>query len=75
LATYGEEKVRKSIEAGAVDLMLITSSIDENKIEELAALVENQSGDWIILDKDGSAGKTLDGLGGIGAILRYKLQL
>jgi peptide chain release factor subunit 1 len=75
LATYGEEKVRKALDAGAVDLMLITSSIDENKIEELAKLVENQSGDWIILDKDGRDGKTLDGLGGIGAILRYKLQL
>ena len=75
LATYGEEKVRKALNAGAVDLMLITSSIDENKIEELAKIVENQSGDWIILDKDGRDGKTLDGLGGIGAILRYKLQL
>ncbi len=75
LATYGEEKVRKALTAGAVELMLITSSIDENKIEELAGIVESQGGDWIILDKDGRDGKTLDGLGGIGAILRYKLQL
>ena len=75
MATYGEEKVRKALDAGAVDLMLVTSSIDENKIEELAKIVENQSGDWIILDKEGRDGKTLDGLGGIGAILRYKLQL
>tara|TARA_Y100000034_G_scaffold137028_1_gene218831 strand:+ start:1371 stop:2468 length:1098 start_codon:yes stop_codon:yes gene_type:complete len=75
LATYGEEKVRKALDMGAVELMLITDTFNEDQISELAGIVEAQGGDWIILDKNGRDGKTLDGLGGVGAILRYKLQL
>ena len=75
LATYGEEKVRKAIKMGAVESILITDTFNENQIEEISNLVEAQGGGWVIIDKDGRDGKTLDGLGGIGAILRYKLQL
>jgi len=75
LAAYGEEKVRKALKMGAVESILITDTFNEDQIEEITNLVEAQGGDWIIIDKDGREGKTLDGIGGIGAILRYKLQL
>ena len=75
LATYGEEKVRKALDVGAVESILITDSFNEDQITEIVEIVEAQGGTWIIIDKNGRDGKTLDGLGGGGAILRYKLQL
>jgi protein pelota len=74
LAAYGEENVKKSAEMGAIELMLISDSNDEDKIEKFADLIEAQRGDWIIISSISREGQTLDGLGGIGAILRYKIN-
>ncbi len=74
LATYGEENVKKASELGAIELMLISDSKSEDDIEKFADLVEAQRGDWIIISSSSREGQTLDGLGGVGAILRYKVN-
>ena len=74
LATYGNDNVKKAAEMGAVELMLISDSKDEDEIEKFADLIEAQRGDWIIISSISREGQTLDGLGGVGAILRYKVN-
>lgn len=72
LATYGKDNVQKALDSGAVELLLITDTFNEEDIEKFAELTENQRGDWIIINKKSREGQTLDGIGGIGVILRYK---
>ena len=62
--------------------MLITDKFiqkkrTENKyqgIEEIMKHIDNSKGDIFIISSDHEAGKKMDGLGGIGAILRYKIN-
>jgi len=74
LAAYGEKNVKKALERGAVELLLISDSFDENEIEKYGNLSEKQRGDWIVINKESRDGTTLDGIGGIGSILRYKIN-
>lgn len=74
LATYGNDNVKKAAELGAIELMLISDSKDDDEIEKFADLIETQRGDWIIISSISREGKTLDGIGGVGAILRYKVN-
>ena len=74
LATYGEDNIKKVAELGAIELLLISDSKSEDEIEKFVELVEDQRGDWIIISSISRGGQTLDGLGGVGAILRYKVN-
>jgi len=82
LATYGIKYVREAALSGAVKDLLITDSLiqkfrDENKyneIDEIMSLVESSSGNINIISSEHEAGKKLNGLTGIAAILRYKLK-
>ncbi|MFT4297800.1 MAG: mRNA surveillance protein pelota [Candidatus Woesearchaeota archaeon] len=78
--TYGFDYVREKAESGAVEVLLVTTGIikqhRENesfeKLESLMKLVEQSNGKVIIITSSNDAGKRLDGIAGIGAILRYK---
>jgi len=82
LAAYGIKEVKEAVNSGAVAMLLITDSLiqktrQEDKykeIEELMRLVEQMKGEIFIISADNEAGKKLNGLGGIGAILRFKLR-
>lgn len=82
LAAYGLEETKNAVNAGAVKLFLITDSMirktrEENTykaIEIMMKTVEKTKGSVNIISSDNEAGKKLDGLGGIAAILRYKLN-
>ena len=81
LATYKFANVKKAVEAGAVDDLLLTDSLiadyrEKNKFEELEQLidaVEGQGGKVNIISSDNEAGDKLDGLGGIALLLRFKI--
>ena len=81
LATYKFANVKKAVEAGAVDDLLLTDSLiadyrEKNKFEELEQLidaVEGQGGKVNIISSDNEAGDKLDGLGGIAVLLRFKI--
>ncbi len=74
LANYGAEQVRYALQNGAVDRLLITD--EEVRSDQGDALVqlahENQS-DFTIINTMHDAGKKLQGLGGIAALLRFKI--
>ena len=77
---YGLAEVKEKAEAGAVESLLISTNIidkyrDEEKFQEiegLMELVEQINGKVVIITSSNDAGKKLDGIAGIGAILRYK---
>ncbi len=80
LACYGWNEVQKGVEAGAVETLLVTDRFIAAKRQaggylELDALmkrVDALKGKIRIISSAGE-GATLDGLGGIAALLRYRL--
>lgn len=79
---YGLKETRNSVNAGAVESLAITDSFikksRENgsygEIERLMKLTEKTKGEVHIISSEHDGGKKLDGLGGIAALLRYKLE-
>jgi len=81
-AAYGLKEVELAVNSGAVDKLLVTDrfimkSREDNKyylIDELMKKTDYIKGEITIISSEHDAGKKLDGLGGVGAILRYKLR-
>ncbi|MBD3354632.1 mRNA surveillance protein pelota [Candidatus Woesearchaeota archaeon] len=82
LGSYGLKEVEKAAAAGAVKVLLITDNFidkkrDEGKykkVDEVMKMTDKTKGGVHIISSEFEGGKRLDGLGGIGAILRYKLN-
>ncbi|MEM4239941.1 MAG: mRNA surveillance protein pelota [Candidatus Woesearchaeota archaeon] len=80
-AAYGMIETKQAAEAGAVSNLLVTDQLvkslrEENRFSELDSImktVERTKGKVWIISAEHEGGKRLQGLGGIGAILRYKL--
>jgi len=83
-AVYGPEAVAEAAEYGAVETLLILDQrlreerggegewgIDANGVIES---VERQGGDVTVFSAEFDPGKQLSGLGGIAALLRYRIQ-
>jgi protein pelota len=82
LATYGLAETRGAADAGAVETLLVTNELirkhkaDKSEvIENTMNAVENAGGKIVIVSEEHELGKQLEGLGGIGAILRYRLNI
>ena len=81
LATYGYQQVAKCVEQGAVALLLVSTGLIKEKREEdsftslenMMKQTERMAGKVAIINAENEAGQQIDGLGGIGAILRYNL--
>ncbi|MBN1502819.1 mRNA surveillance protein pelota [Candidatus Woesearchaeota archaeon] len=82
LAVYGFNEVRVAIEAGAVSDLLISDAFIHGKrqeaqfeeVDELMKKTEKINARVHIITSEHEGGKKLDGLGGIAALLRYKLN-
>jgi len=82
LAVYGIRETSKASKAGAIKTLLITDDIihkyrQENKYEKVDGIMkttDSSKGEVHIISTDHEAGKKLKGLGGIAAILRYKIN-
>ncbi len=80
-AVYGKKDVKQMAEQGAVETLLVTDTLikkfrAENKFSELDQIMKSgdkNNGKVQLISGYHEGGKKLDGLGGIGAILRYKL--
>lgn len=79
-ATYGWNEVKKASEQGAIEQLLITTKLvnkfrEKNNFKELdetLTIAATSKGTIIFISSDNEAGKRLDGLGGIAALLRYR---
>ncbi len=82
LAVYGWKEVQQACEAGAVRILILTDALIHQKklsghYEELDLMMKHSDalqGGINILSSEQEAGKRIDGLGGIAALLRYKLN-
>jgi len=80
LAVYGKGVI-EAVNAGAVKLLLFTDRVIEKSreldkfadFERLIDAVEQQGGEVHIISTDHEAGEKLDALGGIAALLRFKI--
>jgi protein pelota len=78
---YGIKETANAVDAGAVEHLLITDKLikqarEENTfalLDKLMKTVDKAKGKVWIISTEHEAGKKLQGLGGIGALLRYKL--
>jgi protein pelota len=72
---YGLDEVRQATGKGAVETLMVTNKMIRNKdIEAVLKDVEKAQGKVVIVSLKHEAGRKLTSLGGIGAILRYKIQ-
>ena len=74
---YGEEEVRKALQYGAIETLLISDEklmgSKEIEIEGMLGEVERARGKIVVFSTEFEPGKRLNGLGGIAAILRFKI--
>lgn len=82
LGAYGIKEVEETARMGAIKELLICDKFiikmrQDNKyykLEEIMNLVEKSKGEIHIISSEHDGGKRLNGLGGIGAILRYNVN-
>jgi len=82
LGIYGFDEVKSAVDAKAVAKLLVTDELiqklrsdnDFRKLDSLMRAVDKAGGDVHIIAVANEGGKKLKGIGGIGAVLRYKLN-
>lgn len=73
LCTYGYDEVKKSLETGAAEIVMITEDILPEMVSNPVTQLARETGAKLYVFSDnGEAGKMLRGFGGIAAILRFK---
>ncbi len=81
-AMYGLKETEEASSFNAVKTLLITNSCIQKsrvdnyygRIEKVLRAVDNAGGEIMIVSSEHDGGKKLDGLGGLGAITRYKMK-
>jgi len=82
LAAYGFAQCSGAVEAGAVRILIVTDLLIKKRretgtfaeLEEVMKKAEQMKGEVHLISSSHDAGKRLDGLGGVGALLRYRIQ-
>jgi len=74
MATYGEKQVLDAIRQGAVDLLLISESLPDDKLELLENEAKQMGTKVLICSSETREGAQLKDFGGIAAILRYEIH-
>jgi peptide chain release factor subunit 1 len=71
---YKYEDVKKSLEYGAVSLLLISKDLDFSKTRELRELAINAGTEIEMISTETEEGDQFNKLSGVGAFLRFKLE-
>ena len=81
LGAYGDAEVRKAVEFGAVEELLITdkklregTEQERRRMDNLVRGVEKTRGAFHIVSTEHPAGEQLHRLGGLAAILRFRIN-
>ncbi|MBW6442221.1 peptide chain release factor aRF-1 [Patescibacteria group bacterium] len=70
----GEEKVKRALELGSVDTLFLSEKVPKSKIKELTKIAEDMSSDIRLISTEITEGEQFFNIGGIGAILRFKIS-
>lgn len=74
LVTYGPREVRQAVDAGAVELLLVLEPLLREKgLDPLLKAVEEARGKVMVVSEHHEAGKKLEALGGMAALLRFRV--
>ncbi len=71
---YGMENVKKAMEIGAVETLILSKKIGKNEISDLRQRAENISAKVELVSEETEEGVQFRSLGGIGAVLRFQIQ-
>jgi protein pelota len=72
---YGRAEVTEAVDAGAVEMLLVSDVVVRDlEIERLMHDVESARGAVVLMSHHHEAGLKLEGLGGVGALLRYPIR-
>lgn len=75
LVSYGMNEVKTAAEAGAVkQLLILDELLRDEGVEKIMDITENLGGEVMVVSSEHEGGKQLQSLGGIAALLRYKMQ-
>jgi len=75
LFAYGEAEVRAAAEAGAITILLVLDTkLRTSSVDELLKKVEDSKGEFVIVSSLHEAGRRLESLGGVAALLRYRMS-
>ena len=75
LGTYGTQQVIDAATAGAVErLLILDTKLRENDFDDVVRAVEAQKGSVLVVSSQHDGGRELSALGGMGAILRYRME-
>jgi len=74
LATYGVKEVKNALFNGAVERLLIVDTlVRKDTGEELLKIAKQNNSEFTIINTIHEAGKKIEGIGGVGALLRFKI--
>ena len=72
---YGFDEVENALDAGAIETLLVTDKlVRTKKADGLLEKAKKTKSKFMIISTFHEAGKKLEGLGGVGALLRYKIS-
>ena len=74
MASYGVEDVMKNLQLGAVDILLLSDGLDDEKIEEFENQAKKVGTEVNIISTETSEGVQLRDMGKVAAILRYEVH-
>ena len=74
LVSYGPAEVKHAADVSAIDtLLVLDSEIRKNNIEDVMNQVEESRGKVVVISENFEAGKKLESIGGIAALLRFNI--
>ncbi len=74
LAVYKLEDIKKALDFGSVEILLISENFDEELAETLAEKAKEIGSEVQLISTDSREGQQLLQIGGIGAILRFRMS-
>ena len=69
----GEKETKRALEAGAVNILFISEKIPKFLIKELTEIADNMGSEVKIISTEITEGEQFYNMGGIGAILRFRI--
>jgi len=73
--SYGDDSIRAAADAGAIRILLVLDKkLRTPEIDQLLLKVESARGEFVIVSSLHEAGRRLESLGGLAALLRYKME-
>ncbi|MBW3015226.1 peptide chain release factor aRF-1 [Candidatus Woesearchaeota archaeon] len=74
MVSYGEQEVMEKIKMGAVEVVLLSETLDDEMIEEFEAEAEKMGSTVEIISTETREGVQLKDMGKVAAILRYEIE-